>query len=228
MFITLTEKGVENLIAQWLAMTPKEKEDVKREVVQLHEMVLKTWEELPLNNALMAFVYAIKHREPTAGYAIKRSLQTAERYGVPEAVYVIERAILHAMFSPDALAWEQACQYLTNALNDPLVKGNPVVSFLLGDALDTALDGWFHPNTENLFYRWESLGAREAASSRASNAAKSKNAVPRDWVLSAWNSRADKGQKKAAFSRQYAALVKSKFGVIVTPVTIERSWLPKG
>lgn len=63
---------------------------------------------------------------------------------------------------------------------------------------------------------------------RASNAAKSKNLEPRAWVLIEWARRTDKAQSKSAFARQYAALIKSKFNLMVTPNTIERSWLPKG
>jgi len=50
---------------------------------------------------------------------------------------------------------------------------------------------------------------------------------PRAWVASEWDQRADLGQSKAAFSLQYAHLVKKKFGFTITPDTIARAWLPK-
>lgn len=61
-------------------------------------------------------------------------------------------------------------------------------------------------------------------------AAKAKNAKPRAWVLSEWQSRTDQGQSKASFARQYAPLVKKRFpkdSAAVTPETIARDWLPK-
>lgn len=57
--------------------------------------------------------------------------------------------------------------------------------------------------------------------------ARSKNAAPRAWVLTAWMDRKDEGQSKAAFSRQYAILVKQVFKLAVTADTIARDWLPK-
>jgi hypothetical protein len=65
-------------------------------------------------------------------------------------------------------------------------------------------------------------------SKQMSAAAKAKNAAPRSWVLQQWLGRTDHGQSKASFSRQHAALVKSKFSLDVTPETISRDWLPKG
>ncbi len=69
---------------------------------------------------------------------------------------------------------------------------------------------------------------KEGVSRRTSDAAKSKNAKPREWVRNEWASRSDKGQSKASFARQYAPLVKKRFGVDVTPEQISRVWLPKG
>lgn len=64
-------------------------------------------------------------------------------------------------------------------------------------------------------------------SSRASDAAKSKNSEARAWVLDKWESRTDRGESKAAFARQYASLVKGKFKLAITSDTIQRDWLPK-
>lgn len=65
-------------------------------------------------------------------------------------------------------------------------------------------------------------------SEKARHSASQKNLEPRSWVISEWASRSDKNQGKAAFSRQYAPLVKKQFGVIVNPDTIARDWLPRG
>ena len=67
---------------------------------------------------------------------------------------------------------------------------------------------------------------RSIASYRA-EIARSKNAAPRAWCLSQWESRTDKGQSKASFARQYAPMVKKSFSLIVTPETIARDWLPR-
>lgn len=71
-------------------------------------------------------------------------------------------------------------------------------------------------------------------SAKASFAATKKNEAPRAWVLTEWENRTDKGQSKASFARQYAALAKIKFrdadkgkDLTVTPETIARGWLPK-
>jgi len=66
-----------------------------------------------------------------------------------------------------------------------------------------------------------------AKSMHASDVASKKNADPRAWVLKEWSGRTDHGQSKASFARQYASLVKAKFGLDVTPDTIARDWLPK-
>lgn len=87
---------------------------------------------------------------------------------------------------------------------------------------------------EEVLFTWsliEFAGRRalkEGVSKRTSDAAKSKNAMPREWVLRQWQTRTDKGQSKAAFARQHAALVKRRFDLDVTPDTIGRDWLPKG
>lgn len=85
--------------------------------------------------------------------------------------------------------------------------------------------------------RWFFIRLIEAAGQKAleigysqhkAEIARKKNAVPREWVRAEWKKRTDMGQSKAAFARQHAALVKSKFGLKVTPETIARDWLLKG
>lgn len=85
--------------------------------------------------------------------------------------------------------------------------------------------------------RWFFVRLIEAAGEKAlklgysqykAEIARMKNIEPRSWVQSEWAERVDKKQTKAAFSRQYAALVKAKFRVNVTSVTIANDWLPKG
>jgi len=86
------------------------------------------------------------------------------------------------------------------------------------------------------FDRWFFIHLIEAAgqealkrgvSQIASDNAKSKNAIARAWVLTEWEKRPDKGQTKAAFSRDHVHFVKQKFGQKIDAQTIARDWLPK-
>lgn len=58
-------------------------------------------------------------------------------------------------------------------------------------------------------------------------AASAKNAAVRIWVVTAWMTRSDRAQSKGSFGRQHAALVKLKFGIVITERQIAERWLPK-
>ena len=91
-------------------------------------------------------------------------------------------------------------------------------------AKNQPLDRWF------FVHLIEVAGQRfldKSNSAYKSEIARLKNAVPRAFVLSAWTERSDQGQSKAAFARQFAPLVKREFGLVITPETIARDWLPK-
>lgn len=86
------------------------------------------------------------------------------------------------------------------------------------------LDRWF------FVHLIEVAGRRfldQSFSAHKAEIARSKNAAPRKFVLGEWTNRPDAGQSKAAFSRQFAPLVKRHFDLSVTPETIARAWLPK-
>lgn len=71
------------------------------------------------------------------------------------------------------------------------------------------------------------LVREQSRSQCASRAATEKNAVAREWVCAAWAGRSDASQSKGSFARQYAALLKQRFGVSLTDRQIAERWLPK-
>ena len=91
-------------------------------------------------------------------------------------------------------------------------------------AKNQPLDRWFFVHLIEV--AGEKFLARSYSAHKAA-IARSKNAVPRAWVLSEWASRPDIEQSKAAFGRVYAPLIKKQFRLIVNPETIARDWLPK-
>ena len=95
-----------------------------------------------------------------------------------------------------------------------------------------AIDAWIKRNpqrvTAHLLFQIAQAGFAAGKSQVQRATAAKKNEEPRAWVRCEWRDRSDKGQSKAAFARQYAALVKRRFDLDVTPDTIVREWLPKG
>ena len=92
-------------------------------------------------------------------------------------------------------------------------------------AKNQPLDRWF------FVHLIEVAGQRfldKSYSAHKAEIARSKNAVPRAFVLSAWADRSDRGQSKESFGKQFAPLVKKQFDLNVTSGTIARDWLPKG
>jgi hypothetical protein len=86
------------------------------------------------------------------------------------------------------------------------------------------LDRWFFVHLIEV--AGQILFDKTYSAHRAENA-RSKNKIPKAWVLKQWQERSDKKQKKAEFASQYALLVKKEFDLIVKPDTIARAWLPK-
>lgn len=205
-----------DVVMEWRILTRAEKKALQREVERLREKVKVHWKEPPLG-VILAFWQA----------SDEISLEISSLYG-HGTHHPIEMVILQAVFTPEALAWEQTCQHLMNALNDPIVKRNPVTVHFIQETLGIARSGEPFTKENELFEYLHQFGAKQAASMRASKAAKSKNIEPRAWVLIQWASRPNKAQSKADFARKYIKKVMEKFGLEVTPNTIERSWLPKG
>lgn len=219
----IKDETVEALAKQWDGLTRCEKDAVitEAEVMRKHvraEMESR-FEPVGIEGSLhWSFI--------NSSYEIAKGI--AEGFGSdPDFVYAVELATLKAALSPKMLAWEHARQYLFKALNDPYVMDNPATAELFLHAYSEVLDASPFTQKDDLFWRMKYFAAKEKISDRASSAAKSKNAVAREFVVTAYNNRTDKGQSKASFSTQYAGLVKSKFQIIIGADTIARDWLPK-
>lgn len=148
------------------------------------------------------------------------------RYGVvaplgdPSKLY---QEYLNELITPHTKAWIRVTELLGAAKHDPVVSVNPDAIQFLSLVSQIAERAWGHWDLGQVFEPMVSA----LNSMNASEAAKQKNKVPHEWVLSEWQNRPDKGQGKAAFARQYAPLVKKQFNLIVNPETIARDWLPK-
>lgn len=102
---------------------------------------------------------------------------------------------------------------------------------LLGTLDYDKLKNWLSLNPESVTPFFLHLLCRMAHKSGRrhvkAKTASLKNETVREWVLNAWEKRPDKGQTKAAFSRDYVHFVKQKFGQKFDAQTIARDWLPK-
>jgi len=127
------------------------------------------------------------------------------------------------MFNPKTKAWMRITEVINVAQSDPAIADNPDAMEFLAMMKTLSDEAWGHWNIRNVLKPLVDF----LKSENASFAASQKNEEPRKWVLSEWLNRPDQGQKKAPFSRQYALLVKKKFGLIVLPEQISRNWLPK-
>ncbi len=128
---------------------------------------------------------------------------------------------------PDTKGGLRLLSLLQEACEDEVIIASPA-ALALAKALTALLaDSSIGATVDEAFKPITSLAKKQAISDDRQKAAKSKNLTERNFTLAAWQSREDKGQKKAAFGRQYANLIKSKYGTVVTPETIARDWLPK-
>lgn len=125
---------------------------------------------------------------------------------------------------PKNKAWLRLTEILRQAQSDPVVAANPVALEFLEMVETLASYPYGHWDIEQV---WQPV-VDAVKKDHARKMAGLKNATARAWVSGEWKSRPDKGQSKAAFARQHALLVKSKFGLAVTSETIARDWLPKG
>lgn len=128
------------------------------------------------------------------------------------------------IFCPETRAWKELWKTLQGALKDPRIEFNPEVVRFTSSMLALVERASGHWDYESVLQPLE----RRFMSVQASRMAAKKNLGPREWVKNEWAARSDKGQSKASFARQYAPLVKKRFGVDVTPEQISRVWLPKG
>ena len=211
----IKDEKVESLCRHWDALTPEQKEKIKIRAAQMRlaarcsePFVCPGFESFRVDSEIISEMTAESFRDGG---------------GVAPA---IEIAYLEELQSPAVMAWEHAYRHLKIALQDDAIKANPVVIHMLKNALITTGDAVGHTGPKDIYDWIERASARKEISKRAAEAAAAKNSQPRAWVLIEWVKRADRGQSKAAFARQYAPLVKKQFGLIVAPDTIARDWLP--
>lgn len=127
------------------------------------------------------------------------------------------------LFTPETRSWMRLSEVIDAAQVDPAISSNPEAVEFLSMMKTLAAPAWGHWKLSHVLQPL----VDHVKSENARIAASQKNEAPRLWVLSKWESRTDQGQAKAAFARQYAPLVKKEFGLIVTPETIARDWLPR-
>lgn len=128
---------------------------------------------------------------------------------------------------PDTKGGLALLNRLWDACEDEAIIASPATLTLAKAIAAFLAEASIGANIHEVFEPLTAQAAKEAISNEKRNAARSKNSTERQFVLSAWESRTDKGQSKASFARQYAGLVKTKFLTEVTADTIARDWLPK-
>lgn len=127
-------------------------------------------------------------------------------------------------YPPETGAWKRIAELATLAKGDQWVKQSESAVAFLGmvEAIANRTMGGDSP-TQILGPLSDFLKSEQARKN-----AQSKNGEARAWILNAWENRKDKGQSKAAFSKDSVHFLKQKFGQkIVEPETIARDWLPK-
>ena len=132
---------------------------------------------------------------------------------------------IEEMEGPPGRAWDRVCEVLSRAIEDVVIGSNQSATEFLEIMLSVAktVDG--REEIDSVMGVFEPIFKSRAAYINSINSKPDPGI--RRWVVDAWFSRIDKGQSKAAFARQYAALVKQRFDISVTPDTIARDWLPK-
>jgi hypothetical protein len=146
-------------------------------------------------------------------------------YKSPSEAVESWRNLIAQMEGEGGQAWDRVCVILQAAMVDPVIcKSQSAVEFLqiMHSVANTTC------GTEDVDGVMQVFRPVFASQRAFDNSAISKPpSSARRWVRDEWFDRTDKGQSKAAFARQYSALVKQKYGISVTPDTIARDWLPK-
>ena len=122
--------------------------------------------------------------------------------GVAQEFIKIANLIKLNLNHPDTKGWLRLLSRLREACEDEVIIASPT-ALALAEALTALLVNSFVGATvDEAFEPIASQAKKQAISDDRRNAAKSKNLPERNFTLAAWQSREDKGQKKAAFSRQ--------------------------
>lgn len=214
-------EALDALQSRWSCLTTEEKEAIKTQADQSRDQI-----HTEARKHRSGKEFHVHMLEAVQNMSLEIAEDIACEIEKPEMVYAIELEILRGVFSPEMLAWERACGHLDAAINDPIVKLNPAVLSVLSEVYTSALDADLSTKTGSLLFGVQ-RAIQENISKRASDNAKKKNSAAREFVADAYKNRDDMEQSKASFSKQYALLVKQKFGVIIGGDTIARDWLPK-
>lgn len=213
----LSDEQLEAIGLNWDKISEKERSSIKQRVLNLRPKALKLQ---PFSHPELEI-----YRSQSEYYAddLARGLDLDR----PDLKWPYELFFLEGVTSPAAAAIDAAWRHVQTALADTDVQMHAGVMHVLETASDliwrVTLDDDENTLTADAVFSY----GRRAIKEKASKAAASKNIEPRGWVVTEWAKRSDKGQSKASFARQYATLVKKKFGVVVLPDTISRDWLPK-
>jgi len=133
------------------------------------------------------------------------------------------KKFLNQIIAPETKAWMYVTGMIESAQAEPDISINPEAMKFLSIMKTLSSAAWGGLKLADVLRPL----VDQVTSEKASSAATKKNEAPRVWVLTKWENRTEKVQSKAAFSRQYAPLVKKQFDLIVNPETIARDWLPK-
>jgi hypothetical protein len=172
---------------------------------------------------LAAMEVAVRRSKKAADQALSSSLDRDSMIEYFEAMLAYFDAS-NALYCPESRAWVRLFLVLREAKQHPEISTNPEVLKFVDCVVALVHQAGGHLDHKGVLKPLEN----RLRSDHARQVASQKNEEPRAWVRSAWRDRSDKGQSKAAFARQHAALVKRRFDVDVTPDTIGRDWLPKG
>ena len=188
----LSDKQLKEMWDRLQESTP---EEIEQRAIALREEVKQKFKE-PFLNGLME---TTRTKSKQVGSGMAKSLG----YG-PKFAPAIEAAILAGLFSPEMQALEKVCTYLAAAMADETVRKNPLALKLVTVAFESAEVASSGDAFDDLYWSIQQKARKDGVSLKASKVAKSKNAKPRAWVLTEWDNRLNKGEKKAAFARQFA------------------------
>lgn len=237
--ISLKVKSLDDYLLEWSAFTPAQKNKAGARLFLLRKKV----------RALPPFenhVLELDRQDPEfLVRALCRHEADYKGLELPIEIYTLER-----LLSPEAQAWEQAAHYVNLALSDERLRRHPAVKEIF-DKMAAAIDGHTFDDMATpqnvLRFLITPMAEKEAKTSSASHAARSKNAAPREWVKSIWlawkgsdsekakipkeiskeletclakQKRPEKGLSKEQFSECMSALLKKGFGDQIRPTEV--------
>lgn len=134
-----------------------------------------------------------------------------------------ESCVFEFVLTPEYLAWAFASMHLLEALDDPIVRGNPTTVALLEKALIESQMATSSLSEADLFRHIKQEAAQSAISARAARNASRRTLEAREWARKEWVNRTDIAMTKKQFGKDYALLVQHKFPKmeLIKPSTIK-------